>query len=288
MRTSMRRGPPLRSNPIISIAMEKLITKKEVDAYRRTKWRRGRLRTLEEAAGFLDGAGMCLLFACRDIPLPKMYDCAAEGVNWWAWKDLLQEKKLAFSGRIVRRKATLVSMKLLPAFYAVYQTGGGYAMYEEEYYWGKLGELANRVAEYLDRNGPTPTDALRRAVMPAGKQHTRRFHAALLELQSKFKIVTVGLEDRSWGVRVLDLFVNWIPEKVERRAEKMDRREALESILGAFVDTAGAVPEAVVARTFGWHSADASGAIESLIGAGRLRRGRFRGDRRHWLVGLEL
>jgi hypothetical protein len=269
--------------------MGNLLTKKEVDAYRRAKWRRGRLRTLDDAAEFVDGVGMCLLFACRDIPLPKVYDCAADGVNWWAWKDLLQEKKLAYSGRIVRRKATLVSMKLLPAFYAVYQTGGGYAMYEEEYYWGKLGELANRVAEYLDRNGPTPTDALRRAVVPAGKQHTRRFHAALLELQSKFKIVTVGLEERSWGVRVLDLFVNWIPEKIERRAERIDRREALEDILEAFVDVAGAVPEAAAARAFGWHSAEASGAVASLIEAGRLRRRRFRGEpRTPWLAIADL
>jgi hypothetical protein len=270
---------------IVSIIMETLLTKKEVDAYRRAKWRPGKLRTLDEAAAFVDGAGMCLLFACRDIPLPKLYDCAADGVNWWPWKDLLQEKKLAYGGRIVRRKATLVSMELLPAFYAVYQTGGGYAMYEEEYYWGRLGELANRVAEHLDRNGPTPTDVLRRAVVPSGKQHTRSFHAALLELQSKFKVVTVGLEDRGWGVRALDLFVNWVPEKIDRRAERMERREALKSILEAFVSTAGAVPEAAAARAFGWHSAEALAAVDSLIESGRIRRARFRGDpRKPWLA----
>jgi hypothetical protein len=264
--------------------MEKLLTKKEVDAYRRRKWRAGRLRTLEEVAGFVDDVGMCLLFACRDIPLPKIYDSAADNVNWWAWKDRLQEAKQAYNGRIVRRKATLVSMELLPAFYALYQSGGGYAMYEEEYYWGNLGELANRVAEYLDRNGPTPADALRKAVVPSGKQNTRRFRAALLELQTKFKIVTVGLEDRSWGIRVLDLFVNWIPAGVDRIAEKMSREEAIESVLRSFVDTAGAVPEPAISRTFGWHSAETSRAADSLVDAGALYRGRFRGDRKTWLV----
>jgi hypothetical protein len=264
--------------------MEKLLTKKEVDAYRRRKWRGSQLRTLEQVAEFVDEVGMCLLFACRDIPLPKIYDCADDDVNWWSWKDYLQESKRAYSGRIVRRKATLVSMELLPAFYALYQSDGGYAMYEEEYYWGKLGELANRVAEYLDRNGPTPADALRKAVVPSGKKNTRRFQAALFELQSKFKIVTVGLEDRSWGIRVLDLFVNWIPASVDRRAENMSRQEAMESVMRAFVDTAGAVPESGVSRTFGWHSGETSQAANSLVEAGLLYRSRFRGDRKTWFV----
>jgi hypothetical protein len=263
--------------------MEKLLTKKELDAYRRRKWRLGRLRTLEDVADFIDGVGMCLLFACRDIPLPKIYDCAADDVNWWSWKDHLQESKRAYSGRIVRRKATLVSMELLPAFYAIYQTGGGYAEYEEEYYWGKLGELANRMADYLDRNGPTPADRLRKAVVPSGKKNTRQFQAALLELQTKFKIVTVGLEDRSWGIRVLDLFVKWIPADVDHRADKMCREEAIELVLRAFVDTAGAVPEHAISRTFGWHSDETSKAADSLVEVGALLRGRFRGDRKNWL-----
>ncbi len=227
---------------------------------------------------------MCLLFYCDDIPLPKLYDCAADDADWWAWKDLLQVRRLAYNGRLVRRKATLVSMELLPAFLAVYLTGGGYAMHEEEYYWGKLGQLANTVAEYLDRNGPTPTDVLRRAVVPQGKEHTRRFHSALFELQSKFKIASVGLEDRSWGVRVLDLFVNWVPPKIERSAEKMTRDEAIRRISEAFLNTAGAVPEDLLPRMFGWSSVETLPAIDSLVSTGSLRRGRVRGERGMWLM----
>jgi len=268
--------------------MEELLSKKKLEAYRRRRWREGKLRTLKEASAFLDEAGMCLLFACRDIPLPKIYDCAADDVNWWAWKDLLQEQRRAYNGRLVRRKATLVSMELLPAFYAVYRTGGGYAMYEEEYYWGKLGELANSVAQHIDRNGPTPVDELRRAVVPLGKKNTRRFHAALFELQSKFKIVTVGLKDKSWGIRILDLFMNWVPAEIERRAERMDRREAMQIILSTFVNAAGAVPEAVTSRVFGWPQAETAEVVESLVEAGHIGRRRVRGDRKVWLASPRL
>ncbi|RJP75449.1 MAG: hypothetical protein C4532_00465 [Candidatus Abyssobacteria bacterium SURF_17] len=271
--------------------METVITKKDIAEYRRTLWREApgtSLKTLRDAARFIDEVGMCLLFACRDIPLPKLYYCSADEADWWAWKDILQARKLAYNGRLVRRKATLVSMQLLPAFLAIYLTGGGYIMYEEEYYWGKLGQLANQVAEYLDRNGPTPVDSLRKAVVPAGKEHTRRFHNALFELQSKFKIVSAGLEDRSWGVRVLDLFVNWVPATVERKAEKLPRDEAIRRILTALVNTAGAVPEAMVPRLFGWSPEESLHAIDTLASHGAVIRGRVRGQGAPWLISPRL
>lgn len=257
------------------------IPKTRILEYRRQKWnggRNGSLHTVEQMASFLNDVSMALIFGSRDIPLPKIYDCAAADADWWAWKDLLQAKKLAYNGRVVRHKATLISMGLLPAFLAVYLTGGGFAMYEEEYYWGNLSQLANQVAQYLDRKGPTATDVLRQAIMPKGKDHTRRYHAALFELQSKFKIVTVGLEDRSWGVRVLDLFMNWVPAKVERRAETMGREEAMVRILAAFVGTAGAVPERTLPRIFGWPSEEASRASDFLVSRQAIPRGRVRGE----------
>jgi len=230
-------------------------------------------------AGFLNDVGMSLIFGSKEIPLPKIYDCAAADADWWAWKDLLQARKLAYNGRVVRHKATLISMELLPAFLAVYLSGGGFAMYEEEYYWGKLSQLANQVAQYLDRHGPTASDMLRRAIVPQGKENTRRFHAALFELQSKFKIVSVGLEDRSWGVRVHDLFMNWVPAKVERRTENMAREEAVERILTAFVNTAGAVLERALPRIFGWSPEETSRASDSLVLEEAIVRGHVRGER---------
>jgi hypothetical protein len=271
--------------------MEEILKKRQLHDYRRRVWRTAggsRLQTMRQTADFLDEVGMCLLFACRDIPLPKIYDCAADDADWWAWKDLLQQRKRAYNGRLVRRKATLVSMKLLPAFFAVYLTGGGHAMYEEEYYWGKLGQLANKIAERLDHEGPMPVDALRSSVVPPGKQQTRRFHSALFELQSKFKIVSVGLADRGWGVRILDLFMNWIPSTVERQAEKMSRTEAIRRISAAFVNAAGAVPERVLPRTFGWSPAETSLAVDHLLSTGSIRRTRIRGEPGTWLASAKL
>ncbi|MBI5118817.1 winged helix DNA-binding domain-containing protein [Candidatus Poribacteria bacterium] len=259
--------------------MSTTLSKKDILDYRRRTWHtqgsKG-LRTLDEAAEFLDVVGMCLLFACEDIPLPKVYAVAADEADWWAWKDLLQQHKRAYNGRIVRHKATLVSMNLLPAFFALYLTGGGHAMYEEEYYWGKLGWLANEIAQYLDRNGPTPAGVLRRALVAPGKENTRRFHSALFELQSKFKIVSVGIEDKSWGVRVLDLFMNWLPGRLEGAAESMPREEALQYVASAFVETAGAIPEAMLARMFGWSVVESAHAIDSLVSRGELNRIRLR------------
>jgi hypothetical protein len=68
----------------------------------------------------------------------------------------------------------------------------------------------------------------------------------------------------------------------------MGRGQAIEIVLRAFVDTAGALPEITVSRIFGWHSTETLRAADSLIEAGMLYRGRFRGDRKTWLVSPEL
>lgn len=269
-------------------AMEMNLTHRKIEAYRRRNWPNGSLQTLEEMSGFLDRVGLSLIFGSPKIPLPKIYSCAGDTADWWAWKDLLQAKKLAYNGRIVRHKATLVSMRLLPACLALYLHGGGYLVHEEEYYWGKLSELANRIACHLESNGPTPVDQLRKAIIPSGKEHTRRFHAALLELQTKFKIVSTGLVDRGWGVRVLGLFIDWVPDKVEREAERMTKEEAVARIVERAIQTAGAVPVALLPRLFGWSPEDVSQAVEELLKNGKMHRARIQKRKEEWIASPEV
>jgi hypothetical protein len=263
--------------------MEIHLTQRKIEEYRRRTWP-SNLQTLDEMVEFLSRVGLALIFGSSQIPLPKVYYCANDNSDWWEWKDVLQAKKLAYTGRIIRHKATLISMDLLPACLSLYLHSGGYLIYEEEYYWGKLSELANRIAHHLDSNGPTPVDQLRKALMPSGKEHTRRFHAALFELQTKFKTVSVGLVDRGWGVRILGLFINWVPPKIEQAAERMTKEQAFEMIIEQFLKTAGAAPEWMLPRVFGWSPEDASPAIENLLKAGRIESGRIRGKKETWLI----
>ncbi|MBI2371358.1 MAG: winged helix DNA-binding domain-containing protein, partial [Deltaproteobacteria bacterium] len=226
---------------------------------------------------FLQDVGFCLLFACHEIPLPKLVDAARDGVDWWSWKDLLQMERGAFLGRVVRGRATLLSMELLPGFLALHWAEGGDEDYRVEYEDGRLSADARRIAEFLERNGPTPADTMRQLLAGPGPRGTRSFHSALLELQEQFKVVTVGLEDRSWGVRVIGLFSRWLPAATRRQARQLRPEEARRRIVAAFVRTAGVTTEREISRTFAWSRAAVASAVADLLRQGQIRQATLRG-----------
>jgi hypothetical protein len=237
--------------------------------------------TFARACRFIDEAGLCLLFGCEQIPLPKLEGCGPPDFEWWEWKDQLQERRRAYLGRVVRRKATLVAMDVLPAFLGLYYAGGGAEVYDEEHHRGRLGEDAWRIGEHLSRQGPTPVDALRRALMPPGPAGTRRFHRALDEMQEKFKTVTVGRVRRHWSVRVVGLLSDWAPAEALREGHALARRpgEARRRILERAARTAGILTARQAAWMFGWSrsQAEEAAALAAAGGSGfALRDGTLR------------
>ena len=232
------------------------LTLEQIDNYHRIKWHLTpdlRIKTESEAVKFIHQVGMSLLFACNDIPLPKLSESAqSSDWDWWEWKDTLQAKKKWYNSRVVKRKSTLVSMELLPCFLSLYYESGGCEVYEEEYYYGKLTDPAYRIADYLYTHGPVSIDDLRKTLAQPGKIGTRKFHEAILELQSKFKIAVSGLMDKHWGVRILDLFSRWAPKEILQKAETIQPTDARKQILTKFITTAGLTTEKEILRLFSW------------------------------------
>ncbi|MFH1858044.1 MAG: hypothetical protein ABH845_03990 [Candidatus Omnitrophota bacterium] len=222
--------------------------------YRNFHWRllpKRQIATESACLRLLEESGFCLIFGSEAISLPKIYDAARDDSDWWNWKDTLQAKKKAYLGRLFCRKAALVSMDMLPYVLARYLENGGSLVADEEHYYGKLTHGAKRIADYLDSHGPTAADTLRKTLFKQNPEGTRRFHIYLFELQSKFKIVTVGLKEKGWGVRILGLFSEWVPEAVLRKAERIPKEEAYEKIIERYVGTAGMVKRKEWSRVFG-------------------------------------
>lgn len=246
-----------------------MVTEKHLLAYRRRVWQTGRVRNQSHFTRVLDRVGLCLIFGSDEVPLPKVYDVAHEDCgDWWNWKDHLQAKKAAYLGRMIRGKATLVTMELLPTFLALHYEQGGCASYDEEHYYGRLTQTAKWICDRLDREGPCPADELRKFMKRQHGAGTSAYHRALLELQRRFKIVTVGLVDRHWGTRVIGLFERWVPREVERRAQRLAPEQARRAIVERILRTAGAVPVPALTRTLGWPPAEAARALDSLARTG--------------------
>jgi hypothetical protein len=257
--------------------MVKQITFQWIKEYRQKKWRIPsrtlsglNFKTESEAESFINEVNICLLFGGKQVELPKWYTAAHPDSDWWTWKDTLQVKKKLYLSRVVKKKATLLSLDLLPYFLALYYASGGDEIYEEEHFYGHLSAEAYRIAQYLDEHGATATDVLRKQMVPKGKKNTAKFHKALLELQVKFKIAVAGLDQRGWGVRKLDLFTRWAPKSVLQKAEKIDKQTAMKEIIIRYISLVGATNQSKLARLFGWEQNEVEQITQQYIAEGKL------------------
>src|SRR5438105_15898574 len=87
-----------------------------------------RVRTLEQAAKWVDEAGLALLYPNGDFVLPSLWEAftghsdmdweAPETWKVWAWKDELPAERLACVGLHVARTSSLLSPALVGAVVA--------------------------------------------------------------------------------------------------------------------------------------------------------------------------
>jgi len=247
-----------------------------------------KLQTEAQARVFVDEVGLSLLFPVQGIELPNLWDAINGQVRavpshhddyelglTWNWKDTLPTRREVYYGKLLRKKATLVSLALLPYFYAL---SGNLGDLEEDvrapYEAGRLNNDARLVYEALLRGGAMTTNQMRRATFMEGPATNSRFEGAVVELQAGLKIVKVGISDaNSWKYcYVYDLLPRALPEPVAA-ARHITEREALRTILARYLETVGAAPPKAVERLFGWPAEDVAWAAEALQREGRIAAG---------------
>ncbi|MBU0493388.1 MAG: winged helix DNA-binding domain-containing protein [Chloroflexi bacterium] len=267
-----------------------------LDAQRLTAWRDRRYRrrpdlkvqTEAEARVFVDEVGLCLLFPVQGIelpslwtaingrerPVPQPHDDRELGYTWH-WKDSLPTRKEIYYGKVLRKKATLLSLEILPYLYAL---SGNLGDLEEDvrapYEAGQLTDEARRVYEALLRGGAMNTNELRRASVLEGKENAGRFDRTLVELQAGLKIAKVGISDANrWRYcYVYDLLPRALPDQVAA-ARHITEREALRTVLARYLETVGAATPAAVNRLLGWRPEDMTWAADALQREGRIATG---------------
>ncbi|NLG27538.1 MAG: hypothetical protein GX557_06480 [Chloroflexi bacterium] len=246
-----------------------------------------RLHTEEDAVAFVDEIGFCFLFGDQSIEMPSLW-AAVCGVHrpvpvphddadlgrTWDWKDTLPARGLVHYGKLLRRKPMLVSLALLPTFYALSPNYGELDDYLERYAEGRLSHDAKLIYEVLLAEGPLATTHLRQlAGLPGGGTNARRFDHALTELQVELRIVKSGISDANrWGYAyVYDLFLRRYPD-VPERARRIGTGEAMETLLMRYLRNVVAVPESAAKRLFDWEPFEWEPLLARLAERGALRR----------------
>ncbi len=242
--------------------------------YRRT--RTHRIRTMDDAARFVDTVGFCLLFASKQgVELPSLFEAVkgrrdahiedwdADSDRVWVWKNDLPGDKQAYYGKaLAGGKPVFVSLKMLPYLLALVAPEN----LHDEYARGRLSVEAKRLYDTLYVLGPTPTKALRLAAGFDRSGDNNRYHHALDELQRLLVILPVGatLETGAWTSQIFDLVTRWFPRQVAR-AQKIEQDAARRVLARRYVQTIYAAQPAMLARVFGWSREQVNATLADLI-----------------------
>lgn len=242
-----------------------------------------RIQNPAQALGWINERGFVYFWPIKGVDLPSLWVTVAgerpvgsnhddPGHITWGWKDGALDKRIWYYAKILRRKATFISLDLAPYFYALSEN---YGSPEEDYLLiyeqGRLTLVAKQIYEALLQEGPLNTVDLRKAARMTSKQSDAEFNRALEDLQADFKILPVGVAKAgAWKYAfIYDIVAHHYPELPEK-ARSIDEATAREKLCGLYFASLGAAQLKDLVKLFGWSPALTQRAVTGLIANGQL------------------
>jgi hypothetical protein len=223
-----------------------------------------RVSSLEGAIDFVKQRGMMFFWPVKKIDLPDLWTAVAgprpvasahddPGHITWRWKDSMLDQKRWYYGKLLRSNATLVSLELLPKFYALSERVADLDDFRLAYEAGHLSREARLIAEVLLSDGAQNTIELRRRTQLSGRSSRYPFQRGLVELQRGLWALPVGVaEAGAWRYAfVYELFDRWLP-RIVQHARSSSRESARLELTRRYLDAVGAADAQAVARLFRW------------------------------------
>ena len=228
-----------------------------------------RLASPASALKFVNARGFVYFWPIKGIDLPSLWTAVAGNrpvADTWGWKDNALDKKIWYYGKILRKKATMISLEVAPYFYALSENYGSpdedYLLSYEE---GRLTQSAKQVYETLLTEGALNTLDLRKAAKLANAKDSE-FNKALEVLQADFKILPVGVaEAGAWKYsHIYEIVPRHFP-KLPEQARKIGEGAARAKLLELYFESVGAATESDAAKLFGWKKELLARAITGLV-----------------------
>jgi DNA glycosylase AlkZ-like len=223
-----------------------------------------RLTTPAQALDFVNARGFVYFWPIKGITLPSLWVATAgdrpvpdnhddPGNITWDWKDSSLDKRIWYYGKILRRKATFISLEVAPYFYALSEN---YGSPEEDYLLayreGRLTQAAKQIYETLLDKGSLDTISLRKEARLLNAKESV-FNRALEDLQKDFKILPIGIaEAGAWRYAFrYEITARHMPELPEQ-ARSIGEAEARRKLAQLYLASIGAAQIREVVRLFGW------------------------------------
>lgn len=243
-----------------------------------------RLKERDQAVEFVAQRGFVYFWPITGITFPSLWAAVAgdrpvadehddPGHVTWGWKDALLGQRQWYYGKILRKKATMISMAVAPCFYALSENFGAYEEdYLTQYEQGRMTLEARQVYETLLSEGALDTLALRRATHMSSPASEGRFNKALVDLQSDFKIAPVAVSQAGgWRYAfVYDVTARYYPE-IPEQAQAITEDTARQVLAELYFRSVGAAPISELAKLFGWKQNLAARTVERLAESSRVK-----------------
>jgi hypothetical protein len=261
-----------------------------------------RVRTKEAAIQYVDRLGYIFFWPITGIVFPSLWVAVSgdrpvpnehddPGHVTWGWKDSLLGSHIWYYGKILRKKATIISMSIAPYFYALSEN---YGSPEEDYLTiyeqGRMTQEAKAVYEALLENGALDSITLRKSAHLTSRDSESRFNRALSDLQTDFKIMPVAVVDAgSWHYSfAYDLVARHEPEIIEK-ARFLGELNARQRIIELYFHSVGAAQSRDLSKLFRWMPRDIEQAVGRLVENGILANHEMmEGQSGEWIVLKEI
>jgi len=259
-----------------------------------------RVTSPKAALDFINARGFIYFWPIKGIDMPSLWTAVAgnrvvadkhddPGHITWGWKDGALGKKTWYYAKILRKKATMISLDVAPYFYALSENFGSpdedYLLAYEE---GRLPQSAKQVYEVLLNEGSLNTIDLRRAAKLTNAKESE-FNKALELLQADFKILPIGVSDAgAWKYSfIYEIVPRHYPDLPER-ARRIGEREARTKLTQLYFESVGAAQERDLNKLFGWQKDLAARTIASLVEKRQLVESEHPKEKGNWLALPEL
>ena len=241
-----------------------------------------RVSSPSQALTFINKRGFVYFWPIKGIDLPSLWTAVAgdrpvadkhddPGHITWGWKDDALDKKKWYYAKILRGKATMISLDIAPYFYALSENYGSpdedYLIAYEE---GRMTQAAKQVYETLLENGALNTLDLRKMSKLSNAKDSE-FNKALEYLQRDFKILPVGVSQAgAWKYsHIYQIVTRHFPDLSEQ-ARKISESQARTKILELYFDMVGAAQTKDVNKLFGWGNEIVKRSVGKLVESGKL------------------
>jgi len=261
-----------------------------------------RISTKEEAIAFVNERGYVYFWPIKEVTLPSLWTAAAgdrlvpnehddPGHITWGWKDELLGARQCYYAKVLRKRATFISLGTLPYFYALSENYGEPDKdYLLQYQEGRLTWEAKTVYETILNEGALDTVSLRKLARMTTKASDSPFNRALETLQADFKILPVGIAQAgAWKYAFIYECVHRHYPDLLDRARPIRQAEARRRLIEMCLRSVGAARARDLNLLFGWPKSEVDAAIAALTQNSTLRSDvTFSDQPGDWIVLSEL